>query len=132
MAGPRQGGRPLPGPAQDGAVHTAGDGVLEGTVRRLVLEVCAADGIPVVLEPPRLDAASTWVGAFLSSTSRLVMPIDELRYASSHAAAAAGDLDSTVSFRPGACSVLTALEARVLAEVARHSDPLPTVATVTP
>ena len=30
-------------------VRTAGDGVLEGTVRRLLLEVCEREGIPVKL-----------------------------------------------------------------------------------
>ena len=62
----------------DGQVHTAADGVLAGTVRRLLLEVCERDGIPVVLEPPRLEDAHKWEGAFISSTSRLLLPIDEL------------------------------------------------------
>lgn len=68
----------------DGRLYTAGEGVLEGTVRRLVLEVCSkggsGSGLPeVVLEAPRLaDVRSRWIGAFLSSTSRLVLPIDEV------------------------------------------------------
>ena len=54
-------------------------GVLEGTVRRLLLEVCEREGIPVVLKPPKLaEAASKWEGALISSTSRLMLPIDEL------------------------------------------------------
>jgi branched-subunit amino acid aminotransferase/4-amino-4-deoxychorismate lyase len=61
-----------------GTVHTAGEGVLAGTVRRLTLEVCEREGIPVVLSPPRLaDAAEKWEGAMISSTSRLLLPIDE-------------------------------------------------------
>lgn len=37
-----------------GAVHTAGEGVLEGTVRQVALDVAAREGIPVVLQPPSL------------------------------------------------------------------------------
>jgi hypothetical protein len=62
--------------AQDGVVYTAGSGVLEGTVRRLVLEVCATNGIPVSVTAPRLSDIDQWDGAFLTSTSRLVLPID--------------------------------------------------------
>ena len=63
-----------------GRVQTADGGeVLLGTVRTLVLEVCASAGIPVDECPPRLADAATWQGAFLTSTSRLVLPIDELQ-----------------------------------------------------
>lgn len=66
----------------DGRLYTAGEGILEGTVRRLVLEVCSKgdSSLPeVVLEAPRLaDVRGRWIGAFLSSTSRLVLPIDEV------------------------------------------------------
>lgn len=61
----------------DGKLHTAGEGILEGTVRRLLLEVCAANEIEVVLDPPpNLRDLSKWEGALLSSTSRLALPID--------------------------------------------------------
>ena len=51
---------------------------LEGTVRRLLLEVCEREGIPVVLTPPQLADAARWEGAMISSTSRLLLPVDEL------------------------------------------------------
>lgn len=114
---------------QDGVVHTAGDGILEGTVRRLVLEVCAEDGVPVVLAPPTLASVATWAGAFLTSTSRLVLPIDTLAYSSAYAAGAARDggslppLDAVVTLGPP-CALLARLEARVADAVARHSDAL--------
>ena len=47
-------------------------------MRRLLLEVCEREGIPVVLQPPKLADASKWEGALISSTSRLMLPIDEL------------------------------------------------------
>jgi hypothetical protein len=80
-----------------GAVHTAPDGaVLAGTVRKLLLEVCAREGVSVVLQPPRLSSSSStaaaasavaggdsmaisaWQGAMVSSTSRLLLPVDEI------------------------------------------------------
>jgi len=62
----------------DGVVYTAGEGVLEGTVRRLLLEVCEKNTIPVVLEPPNIRGIESWEGALISSTSRLALPIDEI------------------------------------------------------
>lgn len=66
----------------DGKVYTASaetDGILAGTVRTLVLDVCKREKIPVVYEPPCvLDASNRWEGALISSTSRLALPIDEL------------------------------------------------------
>ena len=62
----------------DGAVWTAGEGILEGTVRGLLLDVCQKEGIPVILEPPNLDTLESWEGALISSTSRLALPIDQL------------------------------------------------------
>ncbi len=41
----------------DGAVHTAGEGILLGTVRQVVLDVCEQQGIPVVLQPPSIQAS---------------------------------------------------------------------------
>lgn len=63
-----------------GVVQTAGEGVLHGTVRRIVLEVCAQEGIQVQLEAPTISEAHTWQSAFLSSTSRLVLPLDQVHY----------------------------------------------------
>lgn len=79
----------------DGSLRTAPAGaVLEGTVRGLVIELCTAPGAqarglpPLRLCAPTRDGAvqpasagnDAWLGAFLTSTSRLVMPIDELRW----------------------------------------------------
>ena len=66
-----------------GVVCTAVDGVLLGTVRALVLETCVAKGIPVSLAPPNLSRIATWRGAFLTSTSRLVLPVDTVMFAES-------------------------------------------------
>ncbi|ETI38329.1 hypothetical protein L914_15341 [Phytophthora nicotianae] len=65
---------------QDGAVYTAEEGILKGTVRSLVLEVCEENGIPVKLSPPTLDDVDKWQGCFISSTSRLVLGAKSLKY----------------------------------------------------
>ena len=62
----------------NGCLHTAGSGVLEGTVRRLALEVCESHGIPYSLTPPNLADVAEWEGCLISSTSRLLLPIDEI------------------------------------------------------
>jgi len=65
---------------QDGTVHTASDGILNGTVRALVLDVCDKSGIPVVFSPPTLDKVDQWESCFISSTSRLVLGSRELQF----------------------------------------------------
>ena len=79
-----------------GKVYTAAEGVLPGTVRDVVLSVCERHQIPVVLEvrscclfgcwwvtdfpmilqAPVLSTLQDWEGAFISSTSRLVLPLN--------------------------------------------------------
>jgi thiol oxidase len=49
-----------------------------GSVRESVLRQAAALGIPIVLDAPRLDDLPRWEAAFVSSTSRMLLPIDEL------------------------------------------------------
>lgn len=63
----------------DGELWTAGnDLVLPGTIREIVLRVCERNSIPVRFEPPPVDSHKKWSGAFISSTSRLVLPIASL------------------------------------------------------
>jgi len=62
----------------NGTVYTAGEGILEGTVRRLMLEVCEKHNIPVVFSPPNIKEIDTWEAALISSTSRLVLAIDQI------------------------------------------------------
>jgi len=62
----------------DGVLYTAGEGVLEGTVRHLVLKVCKENDIPVSFHAPNLKDIMKWEAAMISSTSRLLLPIDEI------------------------------------------------------
>ena len=69
--------------AIDGEGHliTAGGGVcLEGTIRGIVLRVAEKLGVTVKIAAPNLSQAPRWRSAFLTSTSRLVLPIDEILY----------------------------------------------------
>ncbi|KAJ1906829.1 hypothetical protein IWQ60_011996, partial [Tieghemiomyces parasiticus] len=55
--------------------------VLLGTIMKLVLQVCRESGIHVVERLPTLTALKQgqWQGAFITSTSRLVLPIEVVR-----------------------------------------------------
>ena len=103
-------------------VRTAGDGVLEGTVRRLLLEVCEREGIPVVLTPPQLADAARWEGAMISSTSRLLLPVDELYVP--QPGACAEEADRVRRFGNGDGSLAARLRALVAEEVEAHSSAL--------
>ncbi|CAI5460926.1 unnamed protein product [Closterium sp. Yama58-4] len=61
-----------------GVVVTAEEGVLKGTIRSLILSVCQQQGVPVQLRAPQIAEAHTWQGAFISSTSRLLLPLDTI------------------------------------------------------
>ncbi|ETV70966.1 hypothetical protein H257_13699 [Aphanomyces astaci] len=65
---------------QNNAVVTAEEGILKGTMRDLVLESCATLKIPVELRSPSLDEVDEWSGAFVTSTSRVLMPIQSFVY----------------------------------------------------
>jgi thiol oxidase len=62
-------------------IHYEGQGLsLQGTILMRLLAVCQASCIATNANAPTVDFASEWQGAYLTSTSRLVLPIDELRF----------------------------------------------------
>jgi len=66
---------------RNGVVYTAPDElILKGTVRTMVLGLCKQAGIPVTLQCPKELEAATWEGAFITSTSRLVLPVDYIEF----------------------------------------------------
>ena len=82
----------------------------------------------VVLEPPRLSDLPRWEGCMISSTSRLLLPVDE---ASVHPEAAAAAASSPLEGRSAPASrtferggVVGRLEQLVLAEIDACSEPL--------
>ena len=65
---------------KDGTVRTAGQGVLEGTIRKMVIEECIKSDIPFDFStPPEVSQLNEWDEMFLTSTSRLVLPVDTIR-----------------------------------------------------
>ncbi len=63
---------------RDGVLWTAGQGVLEGIARRLVLQVAADLGLPVCMKPVHIDDISDLEEAALSSSSRAIVPIVQI------------------------------------------------------
>lgn len=61
-----------------GEIITAQEGVLLGTMRELVLQVCEREGVPLLLRAPLLSEVEGCEGLLLSSTSRALLPVDEL------------------------------------------------------
>jgi branched-subunit amino acid aminotransferase/4-amino-4-deoxychorismate lyase len=50
--------------------------ILEGTVQKTLMAVCSEQGIPLLKVPGvPLTEHSTWQGAFITSTTRLVVPV---------------------------------------------------------
>ncbi len=60
---------------RDGAVYTAGDGVLEGITRKIVLDLLSEIGIPYHLNAITESEISSLDEAFLSGSSRAVLPV---------------------------------------------------------
>lgn len=61
----------------EGQLYTAGNGILAGISRRIVLEVCR-DILPLRLQAPHIDDLPGLREAFLSSSSRGIIPIIEI------------------------------------------------------
>lgn len=64
---------------KDGVVYTKGDGVLQGTVRSMVINICNNLHIPISETAPLLSEVMQWEACFITSTSRLVMNINTIR-----------------------------------------------------
>ena len=62
----------------DGEIRTAGQGVLSGITRQIVLLLAEDAGYPVQLEAPKLANLVSFTEAFITSTSRAVLPITEI------------------------------------------------------
>jgi len=54
------------------------DTTLQGTIQLAVLNVCKKNSIPVIFQHPLKSEANLWNGAFITSTRRLVLPINAI------------------------------------------------------
>ncbi|KAK8792879.1 hypothetical protein WA158_005043 [Blastocystis sp. Blastoise] len=64
---------------QDGTIHTANEGILNGTVREMVLHLIRKYNIPLSFEPCNIHDINKWEGAFITSTSRWIMNINAIK-----------------------------------------------------
>jgi len=62
----------------NGEIWTAGEGVLSGITRQFVLEIAQNAGIRVNFSPPSQASISEFEEAFITSTSRAVLPVTEI------------------------------------------------------
>lgn len=102
---------------------------MQACQRQQPTRACASTPAPpaaVVLEPPRLQDLPRWEGCFISSTSRLVLPVDEatpmLDEPLGGAEAGAAAVPAPRTFARG--GLVSRLEQLVLAEVEAASEPL--------
>jgi Amino-transferase class IV len=58
--------------------------VLNGTIRRSVLAACERLNVQVDCTPPNIAERDQWAAAFITSSSRSVMPLHLLRFADKH------------------------------------------------
>jgi branched-subunit amino acid aminotransferase/4-amino-4-deoxychorismate lyase len=65
---------------KDNSIWTANDGIISGTVRSLILKVCEELNINVVFKSPQVNDIKNWKEIFISSTSRLLLPIPKLYF----------------------------------------------------
>lgn len=63
---------------RDGVLYTAGEGVLEGVTRRIVLELLAAVGMPLQLQAVHVVDVATLDEALISSSSRGILPVVQI------------------------------------------------------
>lgn len=63
-----------------GKLYTASEGVLKGTVWKLVIEICEREGIPLSLTPVGVDTYKDWEGMLITSTSRLALSVDKVTF----------------------------------------------------
>jgi hypothetical protein len=63
---------------RDGVVYTAGEGVLEGITRKILLALIREEGIPLRLDAVRMDEVPGLDEAALSGSSRAFLPIVDI------------------------------------------------------
>ena len=60
---------------REGVLLTADQGVLEGITRKVFMHLARELGLPISMEPLHVEALGTLDGAFLSSSTRALVPI---------------------------------------------------------
>lgn len=63
---------------KNGALYTAGVGILEGITRKTVIEIAETIGIPVELHAVRIADLTKYSEAFITSASRAILPVTRI------------------------------------------------------
>jgi len=63
----------------DGAVYTDTEHSLVGTMQQLAIYICKHEGILMRTMPPNIKDVNLWSAAFITSTSRILLPVREIR-----------------------------------------------------
>ncbi|CAK4674358.1 unnamed protein product [Aphanomyces euteiches] len=106
---------------QGDRVVTAEEGILKGTMRDLVIESCAALNIPIDYRSPSLDEIDSWTGAFITSTSRVLMPIQTFVYPNKLSADENGDKTKLEKKWEIPCSIVGRLHDHMFDTVRSHA-----------
>jgi len=107
-------------------IITANEGVLFGSVRDSVLQVCKKHNIHVELRPPSLNDLKSASGVFLSSTSRWVMPVHQvhlgdLSFVKKDVLRNAAEADSSIYYYYDDCPTTDKIRRWVMEDVERQS-----------
>lgn len=66
---------------KDGTVYLAPEGtILAGSIMKIVLDVCTELQIPLTRQCPSLEEVYNWQACFITSTSRLVLPVHKISW----------------------------------------------------
>jgi len=101
---------------QQGSLFVAPEGtILQGTVMKLVLEACVSLGIPIVRAVPSLRTLNEWSGCFISSTTRLALPIHRICFP---------DHNWPEKIYPNVCQEILAIRSFVKSKLESRSTPI--------
>jgi branched-chain amino acid aminotransferase len=64
----------------NGVIQTAGTDVLPGITRQIVLQIATEEGFAVKLDAPRLTEVIEFNEAFITSSSRSILPVTEINH----------------------------------------------------
>jgi branched-subunit amino acid aminotransferase/4-amino-4-deoxychorismate lyase len=107
-----------------GKLFTAGDGILLGTVRDLVIKQCKEHGVEVQLCPPSLSDIEAWEGCMISSTSRLALPVDEIIVDGTLMAGGSNTSADSVHTFANKGSLVSQIDSWVTSAIESSSEPL--------
>ena len=116
-------------------IITANEGVLCGSVRDAVLRVCSKHDIQIEMRPPTLKDLKCATGVFITSTSRLVMPVNEVDLCDllliKNEASNSNEIESNIgdsafnsAYQYNNCPTIEKIKGWVLEDVETHSTSL--------